>query len=86
MTVQLDGEEHDLVWPRSATLVDIMLSKGLDVPYSCREGECGSCACTVVEGDVDTPPSAILDEEDIANGYVLACQAKPKSKHVRIDF
>ncbi|MCD2110435.1 MULTISPECIES: ferredoxin--NADP reductase [Rhodococcus] len=86
VTVQLDGEEHDLVWPRSATLVDIMLSKGLDVPYSCREGECGSCACTVVEGEVDTPPSAILDEEDIANGYVLACQARPKSKNVRIDF
>ena len=63
-----------------------MLSKGLDVPYSCREGECGSCACTVVEGEVDTPPSAILDEEDIANGYVLACQARPKSKNVRIDF
>lgn len=86
VTVQLDGEEHDLVWPRSATLVDVMLSKGLDVPYSCREGECGSCACTVVEGDVDTPPSAILDEEDIANGYVLACQARPKSNQVRIDF
>ncbi len=85
-TVQLDGEEHDLVWPRSATLVDVMLSKGLDVPYSCREGECGSCACTVVEGDVDSPPSAILDEEDIANGYVLACQARPKSDHVRIEF
>lgn len=86
VTVQLDGEEHDLVWPRNATLVDVMLSKGLDVPYSCREGECGSCACTVVDGDVDTPPSAILDAEDVANGYVLACQAKPKSKHVRIDF
>lgn len=85
-TVQLDGENHELVWPRSATLVDVMLSKGLDVPYSCREGECGSCACTVVEGEVDSPPSAILDAEDVAAGYVLACQARPKSDRVRIDF
>ncbi len=86
VTVELDGETHDFVWPRSATLVDVMLSKGLDVPFSCREGECGSCACTVVAGEVDSPPSAILDAEDIANGYVLACQARPKSPHVRIDF
>ena len=45
--VELDGETHTLVWPRKQTLVDIMLAKGLDVPYSCQEGECGSCACTV---------------------------------------
>lgn len=40
--VELDGETHTLVWPRKQTLVDIMLAKGLDVPYSCQEGECGS--------------------------------------------
>ncbi|MBV6757184.1 ferredoxin--NADP reductase [Rhodococcus opacus] len=84
--VQLDGEAHNLSWPRQATLVDVMLSKGLDVPYSCREGECGSCACTVVEGDVDMDNASILDPEDIASGYILACQARPVSEHLRIEF
>ena len=84
--VSLDGDDHELSWPRSATLVDVMLSKGLDVPYSCREGECGSCACTVVSGKVDMPESAILDDEDVASGYVLACQARPISDRIEIEF
>lgn len=84
--VELDGEVHSLRWPRSQTLVDIMLAGGIDVPYSCREGECGSCACTVLDGEVSMDSSDILDPEDIENGYVLGCQAHPVSDHVRIEF
>lgn len=84
--VQLDGETHTLCWPRKQTLVDIMLAKGLDVPYSCQEGECGSCACTVLEGKVEMANSEILDPEDIAAGYVLGCQSRPVTDHVKIEF
>ncbi|MFB7722120.1 MULTISPECIES: 2Fe-2S iron-sulfur cluster-binding protein [unclassified Nocardia] len=84
--VELDGETHELTWPRSQTLVDIMLSKGLDVPYSCLEGECGSCACTVVEGSVEMENAEILDPEDIANGYILGCQARPTTDRLKIQF
>ncbi|MEU4808794.1 ferredoxin--NADP reductase [Nocardia fluminea] len=84
--VELDGTVHALSWPRSRTLVDVMLADGLDVPYSCREGECGSCACTVVDGEVTMPGSTILDQEDIDAGYTLACQARPSTDRVRIRF
>lgn len=84
--VELDGEVHNLQWPRSKTLVDIMLSKGLDVPYSCQEGECGSCACTVLEGKVEMDNSEILDPEDIEAGYILGCQAHPVTDHLKIQF
>ncbi|MFE3545272.1 2Fe-2S iron-sulfur cluster-binding protein [Nocardia sp. NPDC059177] len=84
--VELDGAVHALRWPRSRTLVDVMLADGLDVPYSCREGECGSCACTVVDGGVDMPASGILDQDDIDAGYTLACQARPRTDRVRIRF
>ena len=84
--VTLDGETHEMSWPRKQTLVDIMLAKGLDEPYSCQEGECGSCACTVLEGKVDMENSEILDPEDIAAGYILGCQAKPVSDHLEIEF
>ncbi|MEV0061024.1 ferredoxin--NADP reductase [Nocardia sp. NPDC050718] len=84
--VELDGTVHALSWPRSRTLVDVMLADGLDVPYSCREGECGSCACTVVDGAVSMGPSSILDQEDIDAGYTLACQARPTTDSVRIRF
>ena len=86
VTVTLDGETHELSWPRKQTLVDIMLAKGLDVPYSCQEGECGSCACTVLQGKVEMENSEILDPEDIAAGYILGCQAKPVTDRLEIEF
>ncbi|UYP18059.1 ferredoxin--NADP reductase [Rhodococcus sp. Z13] len=84
--VELDGEVHKLSWPRKQTLVDIMLAKGIDVPYSCQEGECGSCACTVLEGKVEMEHCEVLDPEDIEAGYILGCQARPVTDHLRIEF
>ena len=84
--VTLDGETHELRWPRSQTLVEIMMSKGIDVPYSCQEGECGSCACTLLSGKVDMENSEILDPEDIESGYILGCQAKPVTDDLEIEF
>ncbi|WP_063034870.1 ferredoxin--NADP reductase [Nocardia grenadensis] len=86
VSVALDGVEHELRWPRTATLVDVLLSEGLNVPFSCREGECGSCACTVRAGEVEMGNASVLDEEDIADGYILACQARPISETLRIEF
>lgn len=84
--VELDGEVHTMSWPRNRTLVDIMLDKGIDVPYSCQEGECGSCACTVLEGKVEMENCDVLDPEDIEAGYILGCQAKPVTEHLKIEF
>lgn len=84
--VTLDGETHNLRWPRGRNLVDVMLAAGLDVPFSCREGNCGSCAATVIEGEVDLGNAAILEEQDIAEGLFLACQACPRSGKLRIEF
>lgn len=86
LSVALDGDEHRLRWPRTATLVDAMLTAGLDVPYSCREGQCGSCAATLVDGRVDMPATDILEPEDVAEGTILGCQATPASDEVRIEF
>ena len=84
--VELDGETHTLTWPRSRTLVDIMLAAGLDAPYSCQEGECGSCACTLTEGSVDMDNAGALDPEDIEDGYILGCQAHPTSDTLKVEF
>ncbi|NDZ94361.1 ferredoxin--NADP reductase [Streptomyces sp. SID6673] len=84
--VELDGETHSLRWPRKRSLVDIMLAAGLDAPYSCQEGECGSCACTLSEGTVEMENTGALDPEDIADGYILGCQAHPTSDSLKIEF
>ncbi len=84
--VQLDGEHHELTWPRQQTLLDTMLAKGLDAPYSCKEGACSACVCRVVSGEVSMRRNEILEVEDLADGYVLACQAVPVTDDVTVTY
>lgn len=84
--VHLAGESHRFDWPTGRTLVDVLLDRGVDVPFSCRSGECGSCACAVVSGKVKMLNSDILDPADIAEGFVLGCQSHPDAGPIEIEF
>ncbi|GAA2059111.1 2Fe-2S iron-sulfur cluster-binding protein [Williamsia deligens] len=86
VSVTLRGTTVELAWPRSATLLDVMLAAGHDAPYSCREGECSSCACRVVDGDVALRKNDTLVDSDIAMGLTLACQAVPLSEEITVTF
>ncbi|GFG96141.1 2Fe-2S iron-sulfur cluster-binding protein [Mycobacterium timonense] len=84
--VELDGQRHRLCWPPGRTLVDTLLEAGIAVPHSCREGRCGSCVATVVAGRVDMAACDVLDAEDLAEGLILACQARPADTDVHVEF
>ncbi|NNH74237.1 ferredoxin--NADP reductase [Nocardia uniformis] len=84
--VELDGENHEITWPRQQTLLDVLLAKGLEAPYSCREGACSACVCRVVSGAVTMRRNEVLEDEDLADGYVLACQAVPVTDDVSVTY
>jgi 3-ketosteroid 9alpha-monooxygenase subunit B len=84
--VELDGRVHRLPWPTGTRLLDVLLSAGLNPPFSCRQGNCGACACRVVAGEVELVHNEILEDEDFADGYTLACQALPVSESVSITY
>ncbi|RRQ27446.1 ferredoxin--NADP reductase [Rhodococcus sp. Eu-32] len=86
VSVELDGEQHTLAWPSESTLIDVLITAGVDAPYSCREGECGSCACILRRGTVDPGTNSALTPEDVDDGYILACQAKPTSPNLEVEF
>lgn len=86
MSVTLDGAEHRLQVAPNATLLDTMLAAGLNPPNSCRSGSCGACMCKVDEGNVTLKFNAVLDEDDLAEGWTLACQGIPASASLRIRF
>ncbi|MDG3011460.1 ferredoxin--NADP reductase [Rhodococcus sp. D2-41] len=86
VTVTLDGTEHTFDWPRGTKLLDLLLSKGLDAPFSCRQGACSACACQVEEGKVDMLVNDILEDEDLADGIVLGCQAVPLTDIVKVTY
>lgn len=73
-------------WPSDVPLLQYLLSKGVDAPFSCRSGECGACCFQLVEGEVDMEQNDVLDNDEIADGYRLACQAKPSSDSIVITY
>lgn len=84
--VFLNGQTHKVAWPASRRLLDVLIDAGLNPPYSCRQGSCGACACRVVEGEVELVHNEVLEDEDFAEGYTLACQALPRTDRVEISY
>ncbi|MGX9788386.1 2Fe-2S iron-sulfur cluster-binding protein [Mycobacterium sp. MMS18-G62] len=84
--VTLDGERHEVQWPRKAKLLDVLLDKGLDAPFSCREGHCGACAVLKKSGDVEMEVNDVLEQQDLDEGLILGCQARPKSDSVEVTY
>lgn len=84
--VELDGQWHTVDWPTSAKLLDVLLDQGIDAPFSCREGNCSACAAVLLEGDVDMENNNILEAEDLEEGFVLTCQARPTTEHVKVSY
>ncbi|GAA0495758.1 ferredoxin--NADP reductase [Streptomyces olivaceiscleroticus] len=84
--VEIDGEIHVVRWPARTPLLDALLAAGVEAPYSCREAACAACACRVVSGEATMVRNDVLDEQDLTDGYVLACQALPLTDRVGISY
>jgi 3-ketosteroid 9alpha-monooxygenase subunit B len=84
--VTLDGETHEVRWPRNAKLLDVLLDKGLDAPFSCREGHCGACAVLKKSGEVEMEVNDVLEQQDLDEGLILGCQARPRSDSVEVTY
>ena len=69
-----------------AAVLVALIGAGLDAPYSCRQGICGACACQLTGGEVEMAHNEVLEAADIADGYILACQAVPLTPEVSITY
>lgn len=86
LSVRLDGEEHNLACDSGETVLAAMERAGLNPPSACRVGGCASCMCTLETGDIELLHNDALDSGELAEGWILACQAVPTSTHLRIRF
>jgi 3-ketosteroid 9alpha-monooxygenase subunit B len=86
LSVTLDGVVTSLAWPAGTRMLDVLIEAGLDAPYSCRQGICGACACQLTGGSVEMAHNEVLEAADLADGYILACQAVSLSAAVSIAY
>lgn len=84
--VELDGSTSTVTWRKSEHLLDALLRGGVDAPFSCREGSCSACACVVLDGEVTMDVNTVLDDQDLADGLILACQARQVSGRLRVSY
>jgi ring-1,2-phenylacetyl-CoA epoxidase subunit PaaE len=68
------------------TILDAALGAGADLPFACKGGVCSTCKCRVLEGSVEMKVNYALEEDDLAQNFVLSCQSVPTSDSVKVDF
>ncbi len=88
ISVKLDGRsfDFDLSLTSETTILDAALKQGADLPYACKGGVCCTCKAKLLEGEVSMDVHWGLEEEEIEQGYILACQSHPKTAKVVVDF
>jgi ring-1,2-phenylacetyl-CoA epoxidase subunit PaaE len=85
--VSVDGEDFEFTLSnKGQTILDAAMQQGADVPFSCKGAVCCTCRAKVMEGSVTMDANYSLSEDEVAEGYVLGCQARPASVNLVIDF
>ncbi|MDT7836075.1 1,2-phenylacetyl-CoA epoxidase subunit PaaE [Aquabacterium sp. OR-4] len=82
-----DGLRREFDFRREQpSILDAASAAGLEMPFSCTSGVCGTCRAKVLEGDVRLERNFALDKSELAAGFVLCCQAHPVTQHVVLSF
>ncbi len=62
----------------SEYILDAAEEQGINLPYSCRSGQCISCVAKIIEGKVDQDHS-FLKPKELEAGFILTCKSYPTS-------
>ena len=84
--VRLHGEDIEITVPAGKTILDVLLDLKHDPPYSCTSGACSTCMAKVLSGSVKMDACYALDDDEVAEGYILTCQSHPTSDEVSITY
>ncbi|MCC6726707.1 MAG: 2Fe-2S iron-sulfur cluster binding domain-containing protein, partial [Saprospiraceae bacterium] len=87
ITITLDGKTYQYKHSKPAdTILDAGSVSIPELPYACKGGVCCTCKAKVLEGEVDMEVCYGLEKDEIQAGYVLTCQAHPKTEKVVLSF
>ena len=87
VTVIYDDEEVEFNLNKDGdSILDAAMDNDMDVPFSCKGAVCCTCKAKVTEGKVIMDANYALSDQEVEDGFVLACQSHPASAKVTLDF
>jgi ring-1,2-phenylacetyl-CoA epoxidase subunit PaaE len=87
MGVVLDGRTSSVVFDAAlGNILDSVRAAGMPAPFACKGGVCATCRAKLISGAVEMRVNYGLTPEEVAQGYVLTCQATPKGDDVVVSY
>jgi len=77
--VRTEPGGHTFEVATGESLLAAALHQGIGLPYGCRNGQCGSCAAQLLQGEVAYPEGVPEALEGRSQETCLTCQAVPRS-------
>lgn len=83
--IHFKNETHNLVVGENQSILQAALQNNLQLPYSCRVGDCSTCAAICKSGKVEMAKNDVLTDADLADGWILTCTGHAVSDDVEIQ-
>lgn len=86
VTIEVDGRNGTTDHHPGTTILQTARQLGLNPPSSCEAGNCATCIARLVEGTVEMRVNDALDDDEVAEGWILTCQSVPTSDTVHVRY
>jgi 3-ketosteroid 9alpha-monooxygenase subunit B len=86
VVIDLYGNKTTADYRSGNTLLQTARMAGLSAPSSCETGSCGTCMARIVAGSARMLNNDALDDDEVAEGWVLTCQSLPTSQTVHVVY
>jgi len=86
VVIELDRRTTTAAYRTGDTLLETARSAVLSPPSSCETGSCGTCMARITEGSARMNNNDALEDDEVADGWTLTCQALPTSRAVHVIY
>lgn len=85
-TVRLERSGVEFEVPEQKSILQVLEEHGFEIPFSCREGLCGTCVTNVCSGEPDHRDYVLSDEERASGKMMTICCSRSKSDVLTLDL
>jgi|ERR1700742_886585 len=86
VTIYLDRKKATVPLVPGETLLETARRAGLNPPFSCEAGNCGTCMAKLEVGRATMRVNDALEEDEVAEGYILTCQGVPDTDSITVRY